>query len=149
MTIGVEFGNYLMRINQKHLIQLQIWDTAGQESFRNITRIFYKGSHAVILVYDITNSDSFENVRRWKQEIENHAERDVICYLVGNRADLGNSEEREVTQADGLELMKDLNLDNHIETSALTGANIGELFVTITKHLYLENSSKLNNQQEE
>ena len=53
-----------------------------------------------------------------------------------------------MTQADGLELMKDLNLDNHIETSALTGANIGELFVTITKHLYLENSSKLNNQQD-
>ena len=55
VTIGVEFGNYVMRIDNKHIIQLQIWDTAGQESFRSITRIFYKGSHAVLLVYDITS----------------------------------------------------------------------------------------------
>lgn len=103
----------------------------------------------MILVYDITNAESFENVRRWKQEIENHAEKDVICYLVGNRADLGDSEEREVSRAEGLELMKELGLDNHLETSALTGANIAELFVSITKHLYLENSNKLNQFQEE
>lgn len=95
-------------------------------------------------MYDITNQESFENVRRWKQEIENHAEKDVICYLIGNRADLGDTQEREVTIADGVDLMKELNLDNHMETSALTGANIGELFVTMTKHLYLENSNKLN-----
>ena len=55
VTIGVEFGNYVMRIDDQHIIQLQIWDTAGQEAFRSITRIFYKGSHAVILVYDITS----------------------------------------------------------------------------------------------
>ena len=55
VTIGVEFDNYYMRINNQHVIQLQIWDTAGQESFRSITRIFYKGSHAVVLVYDITS----------------------------------------------------------------------------------------------
>ena len=59
VTIGVEFGNYVMRIDNQHIIQLQIWDTAGQEAFRSITRIFYKGSHAVILVYDITSQDSF------------------------------------------------------------------------------------------
>ena len=145
VTIGVEFGNYVMRINQKHVIQLQIWDTAGQESFRNITRIFYKGSHAVILVYDITNQESFENVRRWKTEIENHADRDVVCYLIGNRCDLGDSEEREVTMKDGQELMQELSLDNHMETSALTGYNIDEMFLTISKHLYIENSSKLDN----
>ena len=54
MTIGVEFGNYAMILNRDVLIKLQIWDTAGQESFRSITRIFYKGSHAVMLVFDIT-----------------------------------------------------------------------------------------------
>mgnify|MGYP000933811186 CR=1 FL=1 len=66
VTIGVEFGNYVMRIDNRHIIQLQIWDTAGQESYRSITRIFYKGSHAVILVYDITNNWSFENIPNWK-----------------------------------------------------------------------------------
>ncbi len=76
---------------------MQIWDTAGQESYRSITRIFYKGSHAVILVYDITSRLSFENVMEWKKEIENNADRDVLIYLVGNFADLGDTEEREVT----------------------------------------------------
>ena len=98
----------------------------------------------MILVYDITNSESFENVRRWKQEIENHAEKDVVCYLVGNRADLGDTDEREVKTQDGIELMKELTLDHHLETSALSGANIDDLFVTVTKHLYLENSNRLN-----
>ena len=68
---------------------------------------------------------------------------------MGNRADLGDTQEREVTTADATELMKELNMDNHMETSALTGANIGELFVTMTKHLYLENSSNLNNRGED
>ena len=84
---------------------------------------------------------SFENARDWKKEIENNADRDVIVYLVGNRADL--EDEREVSQEEGIELMKELELNNHIETSALTGLNIGNLFETLTKHLYLENSGKL------
>ena len=64
-------------------------------------------------------------------------------YLVGNRADLGDTEEREVTTKEGLEMMKDLNLDHHMETSALTGFNIDNLFELLTKHLYLENNNKL------
>ena len=87
-----------MRIDNQHIIQLQIWDTAGQEAFRSITRIFYKGSHAVILVYDITSEDSFQASQEWKKEIENNADRDVLVYLVGNRADLGDTDQREVTK---------------------------------------------------
>ena len=78
---------------------MQIWDTAGQESFRSIIRIFYKGSHAVVLVYDITSKESYENVKGWKKEIENNADRDVLVYLVGNRADL--EDDREVSDEDG------------------------------------------------
>ena len=92
MTIGVEFGNYVMRIDNQHIIQLQIWDTAGQESFRSIIRIFYKGSHAVVLCYDICSAESYESARQWKEEIENNADRDVLVYLIGNRADLGDTE---------------------------------------------------------
>ena len=58
VTIGVEFGNYMIRMNDKHLVSLQIWDTAGQESYRNITRSFYKGSQAVIMCYSTTDADS-------------------------------------------------------------------------------------------
>ena len=127
VTIGVEFGNYVMRIDDQYVIQLQIWDTAGQESFRSITRIFYKGSHAVILVYDITSYESYEAVREWKREIENNADRDVLVYLVGNRVDL-EADQREVSTDEGKEMMNELQLNNFMETSALTGQNIAELF---------------------
>eukprot|EP00356_Strombidium_inclinatum_P015440 CAMPEP_0170488334 /NCGR_PEP_ID=MMETSP0208-20121228/6916_1 /TAXON_ID=197538 /ORGANISM="Strombidium inclinatum, Strain S3" /LENGTH=166 /DNA_ID=CAMNT_0010762877 /DNA_START=265 /DNA_END=765 /DNA_ORIENTATION=+ len=136
-----------MRINNQHVIQLQIWDTAGQESFRSITRIFYKGSHAVVLVYDITSAESFEAVREWKKEIENNADRHVLVYLVGNRADL--EEEREVEASEGVSMMQELELDNHLESSALTGQNIGNLFETLTKHLYMENNNKLGEFRED
>lgn len=88
VTIGVEFGNFQMTLKEKTNVKLQIWDTAGQESFRSITRIFYKGSHAVVIVFDITNRKSFEDVKVWQQEIENNADENVIKYLVGNFADL-------------------------------------------------------------
>ena len=100
VTIGVEFGNYAMMVNDDTLIKLQIWDTAGQESFRSITRIFYKGSHAVMAVFDITTRESFENIRDWRKEIENNAEEDILCYLVGNFADL--EEERKVSKHEAL-----------------------------------------------
>lgn len=95
VTIGVEFGNYSMIVNDEALIKLQIWDTAGQESFRSITRIFYKGSHAVVLVFDITTRASFNNVADWKREIESNAEENIVQYLVGNFADC--EDEREVS----------------------------------------------------
>ena len=60
-------------------------------------------------------------MKEWKKEIENNADREVLVYLVGNRADLGDTDEREVSTAEGLELMQDLELNNFIETSALTG----------------------------
>jgi GTPase SAR1 family protein len=94
-------------------------------------------------VYDITSRESFEASQEWKKEIENNADRDVLVYLVGNRADLGDTDQREVTQEDGLEMMQTMDLHHHIETSALTGQNIAELFETLTKHLYLENNKKL------
>ena len=84
VTIGVEFGNYLMQINDYHFMKLQIWDTAGQESFRSITRIFYKGSHAALVVFDITDERTFNHLPDWKQEIVDNAEDGILVYLVGN-----------------------------------------------------------------
>ena len=88
VTIGVEFGNYVIRMNDRHNISLQIWDTAGQESYRNITRSFYKGSHAVVMVYSVTDADSLQNMRIWKNMIEDNCDQAVLVYMVGNRADL-------------------------------------------------------------
>ena len=82
-------------------------------------------------------------MRIWKEEIENNADGNVVVYLVGNRADLGDTDEREVTTEEGADLMKELGCDSHMETSALTGHNIAWLFDKLTRHLYLVNEGKL------
>ena len=86
VTIGVEFGSFVVKIDEK-IVKLQIWDTAGQESFRSITRIFYRGANCVFLCYDITRKDTFQNVQEWLMEIKQHAAPDVVVYLIGNRVD--------------------------------------------------------------
>ena len=89
VTIGVENGTYLMKIDSK-VIKLQIWDTAGQESYRSVTRIFYKGANAVFLTYDITRDDTFANLSDWMREIQMHAAEDVRIYLIGNKSELSD-----------------------------------------------------------
>lgn len=86
-TIGVEFGSKIISVNDKQ-IKLQIWDTAGQETFKSITRSYYRGSIGVILVYDITNRDSFNNIMKWLDETKNYANDKVTMLLVGNKTDL-------------------------------------------------------------
>ena len=118
VTIGVEFGSFACKIDDK-VVKLQIWDTAGQESFRSITRIFYRGAHCVFLTYDITRDDTFVNVKEWLLEVKQHANSDILIYLIGNRCDL--EEEREVTRDKAIEFCKQYNIDKFFETSAKTG----------------------------
>ena len=70
------------------MVKLQIWDTAGQESFRSVTRVFYKGSNVVFLCFDLTREDTFNNLGTWLGDIRTHAEADVLVYLIGSKADL-------------------------------------------------------------
>lgn len=94
VTVGVEFGSYLIRIEDK-ILKLQIWDTAGQESFRSITKIFYRGAHAAILGYSITRKDTFDNLTDWLKEAKSSCSPEVLMLLIGNKSDL--ELEREVT----------------------------------------------------
>ena len=94
MTIGVEFGSFGLQVDGK-VIKLQIWDTAGQESFKSVTRIFYRGAHCVFLTYDVTREETFANLGDWLKEIKQHASEDVRVYLIGNKAEM--EEQREVT----------------------------------------------------
>jgi small GTP-binding protein len=94
VTVGVEFGSYLIKIEDK-ILKMQIWDTAGQESFRSITKIFYRGAHAAILGYSITKKDTFENLDDWLIETKASCSPDCLNLLIGNKSDLDN--EREVT----------------------------------------------------
>ena len=87
VTIGVEFGSFCIKLDEK-VVKLQIWDTAGQESFRSVTRVFYKGSNVVFLCFDLTREDTFNNLGTWLGDIRTHAEADVLVYLIGSKADL-------------------------------------------------------------
>lgn len=135
VTIGVEFGSFVIKMEEK-IIKLQIWDTAGQESFRSITRIFYRGAHCVFLTYDITRDDTFVNVIDWLKEIKQNANSDIVVYLIGNRCDL--EDDREVTRERAIEFCKQYNIDKFFETSAKTGDNVEEVFSLAAKELYLQ-----------
>ena len=94
VTVGVEFGSLVIKLEQQ-IFKLQIWDTAGQENFKSITKIFYKGAHCVLLTYDLTKRYTFENLEQWHEEVCTLCEPDVIVILVGNQKD--REEHREVS----------------------------------------------------
>jgi len=132
VTIGVEFGAKSLSVDG-HMVKLQIWDTAGQESFRSITRSFYRKADGVLLMYDVADSQSFANCTSWIREIqENVSAQGNVLYLVGNQVD---SEEREVTFQEGQTLAESQKLSGFRETSAKTGLNVDEVFQEFAKIL--------------
>ena len=86
-SIGVDFKLKNIEIDGKK-IKLQIWDTAGEERFRTITTSYYKGAHAILIVFDITEKDSFDHVKNWVEDIDKFAKQGVLRILVGNKFDL-------------------------------------------------------------
>ena len=137
LTIGVEFGSRTVQINDKY-IKLQIWDTAGQESFRSITRSYYRGSIGALLVYDITKRQSFENLQKWLEEMKENAYSKMTIILIGNKSDLDN--ERQVSFEEGQAFAKEHDL-MFFETSAKAATNVEKAFLNITQTIYsnLEN----------
>jgi Ras-related protein Rab-11A len=124
-TIGVEFGHAEVVLSDNTKIKVQIWDTAGQERFRAITRGYYRGAVAALVVYDITKAATFRNVEKWLQELQTHADPDIVIMLVGNKSDL--KAQREVATEDAKRFAEKNKL-LYIETSALDGENIKEAF---------------------
>lgn len=86
VTVGVEFGTLIVKLEEQ-VFKLQIWDTAGQESFKSITKIFYRGAHCVCLCYDITRMDTFLNLETWIREAKQQSEPNVVVILIGNMKD--------------------------------------------------------------
>ena len=97
-TIGVEFATRSIQVDAK-TIKAQIWDTAGQERFRTITSSYYRGAHGICVVYDVTDMDSFNNVKQWLQEIDRYATEGVNKLLVGNKSDMSDKKVVEYTVA--------------------------------------------------
>ena len=130
-TIGVEFGAKNITFNNQ-IYRIQIWDTAGQENFRSITRAYYKNSVCAMVVYDITNRDSFEHIQNWIQDVKDQSPKTVLIVLVGNKIDL--EENRAVSYDEGSEFATKNGLIFE-ETSAKTGQGIEEIFMKSAKEI--------------
>lgn len=130
-TIGVDFKIRTFDLSSK-TVKLQIWDTAGQERFKTITSSYYKGAHGIILVYDITDRQSFKDVENWLSEVEKFANENVVKLLVGNKCDLES--QRQVTFAQGKEFADSLGV-KFIETSAKNAINVDKAFFTLAEEI--------------
>ncbi|KAH0785497.1 small GTP-binding protein [Histomonas meleagridis] len=119
-TLGVEFLNKVVQ-TEKHKIQIQLWDTAGQELFRSVTRNYYRGATGCFVLFDITNRDSFSNVQSWLDDVLDLANTNAITILIGNKSDL--SEKRQVTTAEAEQFANERSMF-YFETSAKTGDNV-------------------------
>lgn len=132
LTIGVEFGARMINIDGKQ-IKLQIWDTAGQESFRSITRSYYRGAAGALLVYDITRRETFNHLTRWLEEARQNANANMVIMLIGNKADLEHR--RAVSVEEGKKFADDNGLI-FLETSAKTAKNVEEAFCNTATKIY-------------
>lgn len=133
-TIGVDFKIANKNIKNKK-IKMQIWDTAGQERFRSITTAYYRGAQGIFVIYDITNMDTFNNVKYWLSEIGKNCSENISILLIGNKLDL--SHVRKVTYSDAKKIANLYNIE-YIETSAKKDDNIENSFCKIVENI-LEN----------
>lgn len=133
LTIGVEFGARMISVQDDTQIKLQIWDTAGQESFRSITRSYYRGAAGALLVYDITRRDTFQHLGRWLEEAKQHAHPNMAILLIGNKNDLEHR--RAVTTEEG-KAFADENGLLFLETSAKTAYNVEQAFLQTAESIY-------------
>ncbi|PIK49115.1 putative ras-related protein, partial [Apostichopus japonicus] len=151
-TIGVDFKIRTIELDGK-TIKLQIWDTAGQERFRTITSSYYRGAHGIIVVYDVTDQESFNNVKQWLQEIDRYASENVNKLLVGNKCDLTTKKVVDYTTAKQSETMSKFVILNYhwksltvlntpisstshsFETSAKNATNVEQAFMTMAAEI--------------
>ena len=140
-TVGMDFQDKIIEIEDKK-VRLQIWDTAGQERFRNVTKSYFQSSQGLLVVYDITDKDSFENINFWMENVKKNAPENVKLILVGNKCDLAN--ERKVTIEDGENKARNYNI-KFFESSAKDGTNVNELFFYLANEIYQDNKLKGNN----
>ena len=131
-TIGLDYRLKTMTLKNGKNIKLQIWDTAGQDRFRAITKNYYKGANGIILIYDVTSIQTYENVKNWITQIREEASKNVVIYIAGNKIDM--EEERKVTTEEGQKLADEYGFP-FIETSAKSGINIDETFSDLAEKI--------------
>ncbi|ETV98683.1 hypothetical protein H310_08786 [Aphanomyces invadans] len=144
-TIGIDFKVKTIDVDGKR-VKLQIWDTAGQERFRTITTAYYRGAMGILLVYDVTDDHSFQNVRNWMRQIQQHASPNVNKILVANKCDVDPSD-RAVSKEQGEALAAEYGVQ-FFETSAKSNLQVDEAFrsiaVDVQKRLAESDSDRLD-----
>ncbi|KAL1236036.1 Ras-related protein Rab-8A [Trichinella spiralis] len=130
-TIGIDFKIRTIELDGKK-IKLQIWDTAGQERFRTITNAYYRGAMGILLVYEITNEKSFENIKNWVRNIEEHASANVEKIILGNKCDM--EDKRQVSRERGAQLAIEYGV-KFMETSAKANINVESAFFTLARDI--------------
>ena len=131
-TIGLDYRLKTVKLPNEKKIRAQIWDTAGQDRFRAITKNYYKGSNGIILIYDVTDKKSFEGVKNWIEQIRDEVTQEVLIYLVGNKID--KKEERKISKEEGKKLADSFGVPFY-ESSAKTGENIDIIFYNLLKDI--------------
>ena len=132
-TIGLDYRLKTMTLKSGKNIKLQIWDTAGQDRFRAITKNYYKGANGIILIYDVTNVQTFENVKNWISQIKEEANPNVVIYLAGNKIDL--PEDTKTVATDEGQKMADEYKLLFQEASAKAGKNVNEIFQELVEKI--------------
>ncbi|KAF1990702.1 ras-domain-containing protein [Aulographum hederae CBS 113979] len=167
VTIGVEFGSRIVPVGppasldlaindpskaalepsspkdepQKHM-KLSLWDTAGQETYKSITRSYFRGASGALLVFDITRRKTFESVTSWLHDLRQIAEEGIVVVLVGNKSDLASGAAndgknlREVTAEEAEEWCKDNKVMRYVETSAKSGEGVERAFLEVAERIH-------------
>jgi len=131
-TIGVEFSNNYMDV-EGNKVKAQFWDTAGQERYRAITSAYYRGAVGALLVYDISDHNTFKNVTHWLKELRNHTEASIVVMLVGNKSDLQHLREVDIEEATSFSAQNNLSF---IETAAIDGSGVNDTFRKMLTSIY-------------
>ncbi|CAF2123051.1 unnamed protein product [Rotaria magnacalcarata] len=142
-TIGIDFKIRTIDLDGRK-IKLQIWDTAGQERFKTITTAYYRGAMGIMLVYDITSEKSFDNIKNWIRNIEEHASAEVERMLIGNKCDM--QDKRQVSREKGEHLATEYGI-KFMETSAKGNINVDEAFLSLAKDIKAKIDKKAGTDQ--
>ena len=125
LSVGMDYRLKNVKTEDGTKVKLQIWDTCGQERYRSISKNYYKGANAIILVFSLIDKKSFESVENWINQIKEEASESILIILVGNKSDL--IEKRVISYEEAEKLAKEFNI-NYFECSAKTGENINVAF---------------------
>lgn len=140
-TIGVDYWVKSLQIDNQYTVDLQIWDTCGQERFKTITRQYYRDTHGCILVFDLAKRETYKNIEIWIEDIKNFGNQDMSIIIVGNKSDL--VDQREVKREEVEEFCRKYDY-NYMEVSAFTGDNVKLCFEAIAKKMALDSENAQN-----